>query len=319
MGDAYITRRNSAQEIEKIYADISPDGYICATPQSLCGKKIKELTLHIMSKSPEISAVAFHNRRLNHILSRQTIDVMYFILDTFSPIIISAVLAYILYTVQQTPTTIEISQTQPINNMTYKEILDTTVTSAGTFLGSIVWYTGLLTTTTIDTATGITATIDKTTKGVISLICGFISYIVLEQLTRVWKIKRQSAEKKDSLEIIQTEFIKEYERAIERAMITLVRPPVLKLLENNASNYHSALNRIDEYVRMMPIPNILHIGQASPYFHQLLFKMIRESGEDTAAHLEQFTKTLMDAPVNMRDAVIAPIQNTVDLTMSLTK
>lgn len=321
-GDIHIFHRIISEWIMEIHKDIRSDGYIIDTPSSLCGKKVRELRDHCMTKSAEISTIRIQTRRYRiqcgNILCRS----LYFIVENLLPFILSIGSFSAIYWFL---TKTEKTQYQ---DSTYLE-------QAGYSMGFILRSVVIFGSSVIDGTMGTDMFFTKINAFIIASAVAVLLYIGTVPCTAIIAHARTSSVKRKEMCILQEEFYLEYTRLIEQALYKHIIINLLDVFENilyitseSASEsakqsaiqiantyypnyelfYMYILNQLETHVREMDIIALIRSANVSSQFIHILFQLIRHSEDKYAHDLMIFNQALIDTPNNGKSAIIKRIR-----------
>lgn len=352
------------QWIYDLYHDTDTNGYLLKEPSSLCAKKTKQLVEYTLTKSSELSAIRL-NRRKTQITTQNVMKrSLYFFIETIFPVCISVLIAYIFFmssmVSSQTvpddtssssyvyPAEYEnlsfIDKSQHIMRASWHQVptLDETSNGIGSLLGYTLSSITNIFSVTLQKGIGISLpqTIFTLYYSVFTVIIGYIIYRITLPMAGICSNYRAADERRVNLQILEEEFIIEFERMVERAIYMLLQPSIMKAFQqllfmsaktasydskqqsmriiNTFSHdysvmYMALIQPLEQQIRKMEIVEILHMSQPSANFANTMFRLIREANEDLAIQLNLLNQSLIEIPHAVRDSLISPIQSTVDV------
>jgi hypothetical protein len=298
--------------IGEIHKDISPNGYIVENPKSIFGRKIKESTNYILSKSAELAIIrmkrASEKISWTHIIS----SLIFFILEHYAPLVLAIGLFVSIYWGEQKAYVIPSSK--PIS------------ASAGEYAGTAInWLFTIPTifiSSTLKTTVG--SDLEDLTNGGKRLIFAvaastFIYYFLLPFTYSISHLRAYLTRRRN-LHILQETFIIEFKEIMERQVLQLALPRFLKIMDRllistNSQQiaktlfqiygtdydilYYSLFTPIETEVRKMLPSEIVRSSQSSSQILRIIMDLIRTSDEDTAKKLIEFSESIMYAPTDM--------------------
>ena len=321
-GDIHIFHRIISEWIMEIHADIRSDGYIVDNPSSLCGKKVRELRDHCMTKSAEISTIRIQTRRYRIQCSNILCRSLYFLLENLLPFLLSIGSFTAIYWILTT------THGSHYENSTY---VDQAGYTMGFVLRSIISFGSRV----IDGTMGTDMFFTKLNACVIASAVAVLLYIGTVPCTAIITHARTSSAKHREMRILQEEFYIEYTRLIEQALYKHVIINLLEVFENmlyitsdSASEsakqsamqiantyypnyelfYMYILNQLETHIREMDIIDLIRSTNVSSQFIHMLFQLIRHSEDKYARDLMIFNQALIDTPRNGKGAIIKSIQ-----------
>jgi hypothetical protein len=358
--DISESQRNDFQKkimswIKELSSDISSTGYIGEEPKSLCAKKTKELTEFTMSKSAQISTIRMNNNlkktSLWHIVRR----VIFFFLESCFPLSISLLAIYLIYTRYSTNTYTEVEIPVYLPENYYKEPLYkqlylytyarisqiSTFQDVGTMIGSgfgsvINGVSGFILSTLNSTFNiSIQGVFIKLYYGILSITIGALLYLSTKPCTTIFSNSRQLIEKRETLGIIEDQFIQEMNKMIEQCIFTLLQTNISNTFEHfltlssktaNKENqsklshlvytyqhdydvlYILIVGHYEQHIRKMELNEILHLSKTNTHFTNLMYRLIREANDDVAEQIMILNRTLIEIPDSMRNACLKPFE-----------
>jgi hypothetical protein len=307
-----------SQWILDIHADIRSDGYIVDNPKSLCGKKVRELRNHCMTKSAEISAIRIQTRRTHtncmHMLRRS----IYFLLENLFPLFISTGSFGLLYWFW--------------TRRAHEETEKTYVQQGGEFFGFILHSFVSFGSSLIDSTTGTDMFFMKLQAFLIASAIAVMLYVGTAPFTSIIIYARMASTKQEEIRILQNEFRIEYMNLIEQALYKHVIANLLEVFEymlyitspsasedmtqramqivntyypNYDVFYMYIISQLENAVREMNIITLIRSVNVSPQFIHVLFQLIRHSEDIYARDLMAFNQALIDSPMKAKGAIIS--------------
>ena len=317
-----------ANWIAIIHRDVKQDGYISPTPASLCGKKLLELREHCMTRSTEMASIRMHARHTYttpwHILRR----FLYFLGEGFFPILLAISTGTYIYLSYQPSVQ---SQQQPANSSppwySPQQIAIISGELAGAILGTLKTFGS----TTLDTTTGIPNVLSKLQIWTFAICATWLVYVATLPCTGLLARARATSDKREKVQMLQSDFAHEYKNRVEQALYILLTRPILETMEHLLSSssqtapadahqtitrivgtystnyellYHSMLSQLEMRIRSMDMTTLLRSVPQNAQFMTLLYQLIRESEDEFARNLMVFHQGLTDVSGQMKTALL---------------
>jgi hypothetical protein len=341
--------------IKELSMDISSSGYIGQEPKSLCAKKTKELTEFTMSKSAQISTIRMNNNLKKTSFWHFVRRVIFFFLESCFPLSVSLLAIYLIYTryTTNTYTEVEIPVYLPenyIHEPLYKQLYlysyarmsqISTFQDLGTMIGSSIGsvingLSGFILSTLNSTfSISIQGVFIKIYYGILSISIGVLLYLSTKPCTSLFSNSRQLIEKRETLSIIEDQFIQEMNKMIEQCIFTLLQTNISNTFEHfltlssktaNKENqiklshliytyqhdyevlYILIMGHYEQHIRKMELNEILHLSKTNTHFTNLMYRLIREANDDVAEQIMILNRTLIEIPDSMRNACLKPFE-----------
>lgn len=326
-----------ANWIAEIHRDVKQDGYISDTPTSLCGKKLLELREHCMTRSTEMSSIRMHARHTRttpwHILRRT----LYFLGEGFLPVLLAITTGaciYLSYQPSAQPQQQPTNSPSPLSPPWYspQQIAIISGELAGAVLGTLKTFGS----TALDTTTGIPNVLSKVQLLVFTLCATWLVYVATLPCTGLLARARATSEKREKVQMLQSDFAHEYKNRVEQALYILLTRPILETMEHLLSSssqtapqnaqermmritgtystnyellYHSMLSQLEMRIRSMDMITLLRSVPQNAQFMTLLYQLIRESEDEFARNLMVFHQGLTDVSGQMKTALLDTLQD----------
>lgn len=325
--DIHIFHRIISEWIMNIHADIRSDGYIVDNPSSLCGKKVKELRDHCMTKSAEISTIRIQTRRSRTSCVYMLRRSLYFVLENLLPFIVSIGTFGIVYWLWTR------SGYTRQKNSSYAE-------HTGQIIGSILHSVMSFGSSLIDGTTGTDMFFTKLQALILSSAVAGVLYIGTIPFTSIITYARTTSAKQEELRMLQDEFRLEYTNLIEQALYKHVIANILEAFEHmlyitsdSASDsikqhaiqianmyypnydifYMYILSQLETSVREMDVVTLIRSVNMTSQFINVLFQLIRHSEDGYARDLMLFNQALVDSPIHSKGAILTSVSNTLKI------
>lgn len=329
--------------ITEIHNDFkNGNGYIKPNPQSICGEKFQELVEYMLTKSPELSNIRVQRRQAMTTVWQKLRRILYFILESFLPIFISACTMYMLYTTLTTytlspPSTPPPSHTEQQSTTQWFqatiETIETIPGYIGAFVGKLISVTGGIGSEVISSVTGVPHFINKFYATLLTSITGYIMYHLSYPITYIIQETRKATEKKENVFLLQDEFEAEYKTVLAQSLYILFVLPVMnafdqllymssksapshhhahitRILDTYSENvtilYHTFLTQHEKGIRLMDPMDILRVSQPSTQFITLMTRLIRESTDELAQQYMLLNQAMLEAPRQMGQVLTPP-------------
>jgi hypothetical protein len=322
-----------ANWIADIHRDVKQDGYISVTPASLCGKKLLELREHCMTRSTEMASIRMHARHTRttpwHILRR----FLYFLGEGFFPILLAVSTGtYIYLSYQPSPLQQPANSPSPPPWYSPQQIAIISGELAGAILGTLKTFGS----TALDTTTGIPNVLSKLQIWTFAICATWLVYVATLPCTGLLARARATSEKREKVQMLQSDFAHEYKNRVEQALYILLTRPILETMEHLLSSssqtapadanqsitrivgtystnyellYHSMLSQLEMRIRSMDMATLLRSVPQNAQFMTLLYQLIRESEDEFARNLMVFHQGLTDVSVQMKTALLDTLQD----------
>jgi hypothetical protein len=266
-----------------------------------------------------------------------TFTVMYMIYSTVSTISVeSDTVALPVYAYDINATFIE--RAKQYTYVTYASLptINSILNQGGAIMGNMLYATGQFGVTLVDNAAGTPHFIRKVYAALFSMLVGFFIYRIVQPFTSVIHRARVATTKYEQLLILQNEFVKEYENTINQSLYHLFSMNIMSVLEqllfasskgssqeakrhimciiniysaDYAILYHAIITPYEKQIRSMDTADILRVSQPTPLFINLMFRIIRESGDELAQQFMLLNQSMLEVPQGMRNAIITPVRN----------
>ena len=318
-----------ANWIAEIHRDVKQDGYISVTPASLCGKKLLELREHCMTRSTEMASIRMHARHTRttpwHILRR----FLYFLGEGFFPILLAVSTGTYIYLSYQP--SVQPQQKQPANSSPPWYSPQHIAIISGELTGAILGTLKTFGSTALDTTTGIPNVLSKLQIWTFAICATWLVYVATLPCTGLLARARATSEKREKVQMLQSDFAHEYKNRVEQALYILLTRPILETMEHLLSSssqtapadahqsitrivgtysmnyellYHSMLSQLEMRIRSMDMATLLRSVPQNAQFMTLLYQLIRESEDEFARNLMVFHQGLTDVSGQMKTALL---------------
>lgn len=292
----------------------------------------------MITKSPELSNIRVQRRQAMTTLWQKLRRTLYFILESFLPIIISVCTMYFLYTSLTTYTLSPLpSHTEQQSNshwfQTAIETIEIIPSYIGSFVGKIISMTGGIGSEVISSAIGVPHFFNKFYATILTSIAGYIMYRLSYPITHIIQETRKTTEKKEHVFLLQDEFEAEYKIVLAQSLYILFVIPVMnafdqllymssksapsphhahitRILDTYAENvtilYHTFITQHEKGIRLMDPMDVLRVSQPSTQFITLMTRLIRESTDELAQQYMLLNQSMLEAPRQMGQVLTPP-------------
>jgi hypothetical protein len=261
-------------------------------------------------------------------------------------ILFSAMTYYFQIRVYSADNNVSILSHPPKHNATmesYIPSLESIGHAFGKIAGKILHMPIVAIVRTLDESIGLPTALSNGRIYIASFFAGVITYILSTPFTKIIEYHRGVWQKREMLTIAQDTFLEEFEMAIERTTIALVKSQLLNVLEmllvmssrtssaedrvriahiiSTYSNnydilYLSILSKIECEIRDMSVAEIIKISHIEQSFLNRMFQLMRDGSEEVSQQMFQFNQSLLNAPIDSRDKIANSAQLLADLTIS---
>jgi len=320
--------------IAEIHRDVKQDGYISSTPVSLSGKKLIELRDHCMSRSTEMASIRMHTRQTRttawHILRR----FLYFLGEGFLPVLLAVTVGAYIYLLYQ-PSALQQQQQQSTAPVPWYSPQQFAIIS-GELVGAVLGTIKTFGSTALDTTTGIPNVLSKVQLWTFTLCATWLVYVATLPCTGLLVRARTASEKREKVQILQSDFAHEYKNRVEQALYITLTRPILETMEHLLASssqtasaddqqsimrvagtystnyellYYSMLSQLEMRIRSMDTASLLRAVPQNAQFMTLLYRLIRESEDEFARNLMVFHQGLTDVSGQMKTALMDTLCN----------
>lgn len=334
--------------ITEIHNDFkNGNGYIKNKPQSICGEKFLELVEYMLSKSPELANIRLQRRQSITTRWQKIRRFLYFILESFLPILISVTTMYFLYItmISQTPTSIIVNP--ELKSNTLLQTLDKIPHQLGGIIGKVLSVTGSFGSSIVSSATGVPNLPSKIYASFVTSLVGYLIYRLSQPVSTIVYESRRTVEKKEEVSILQDEFEAEYKAVLAQSLYVIFVNAVLnafdqllhmssrsaqpnnhahiiRVLDTYSENmnilYYTFITQHEKAIRLMDPMEILRVSQPSTQFITLMTRLIRESNDELAQQYMFLNQAMLEAPRKMGRVFTLPptfLQDTLTVVNSM--
>lgn len=339
--------------ITEIHNDFkNGNGYIKNTPQSICGEKFLELVEYMLTKSPELANIRLQRKQAITTVWQKARRLLYFILESFLPVLISATTMYMLYMYMTMP--IQSSNSFHIANpnqssqtAAWLQTLDKVPHQLGSIIGKVLSVTGTFGSSVVSSATGVPNLPSKIYASFVTSLVGYLIYRLSQPISTIVHESRKTVEKRENVSLLQEEFEKEYKAVLAQSLYVIFVHPVLnafdqllhmssrsasqshlthiiRVLDTYSENmnilYYTFITQHEKAIRLMDPMEILRVSQPSTQFITLMTRLIRESSDELAQQYMLLNQSMLETPHKMGQLFTLPptfIQDTLTVVNTM--
>jgi hypothetical protein len=207
---------------------------------------------------------------------------------------------------------------------------------SGELTGAILGTLKTFGSTALDTTTGISNVLSKLQMLVFAICATWLVYVATLPCTGLLARARTASEKREKVQMLQSDFAHEYKNRVEQALYILLTRPILETMEHLLSSssqtapadahhsitriigtystnyellYHSMLSQLEMRIRSMDMATLLRSVPQNAQFMTLLYQLIRESEDEFARNLMVFHQGLTDVSGQMKTALLDTLQD----------
>jgi hypothetical protein len=334
--------------ITEIHEDFkNGNGYIKRTPKSICGEKFLELVEYMLSKSPELANIRLQRRQAITSRWQKTRRFLYFILESFLPVLISVTTMYLLYMSMTSPTLTSVNSITEPQSPNWLRRLDKVPHQLGGIIGKVFSVTGSFGSSVVSSATGVPNLPSKIYASFVTLLVGYIIYRLSQPLSTIVQESRKTVEKKEHVLILEEEFEAEYKAVLSQSLHVLFvnamlntfdqllhmssrsapqsnHTHIIRVLDTYSENmnilYYTFVTHYEKGIRLMDPMDILRVSQPSTQFITLMTRLIRESNDKLAQQYMLLNQSMLEAPNKMGQFFTLPptfLQDTLTVVGSM--
>ena len=326
--------------IAEIHRDVKQDGYISPNPVSLSGKKLIELRDHCMSRSTEMASIRMHTRQTRttawHILRR----FLHFLGEGFLPVLLAVTVGAYIYLLYQ-PSALQQKQPQTPPTLIPWYSPQQLAIISGELVGAVLGTIKTFGSTALDTTTGIPNVLSKVQLWTFTLCATWLVYVATLPCTGLLVRARTTSEKREKVQMLQSDFAHEYKNRVEQALYITLTRPILETMEHLLASssqtasaddqqgimrvagtystnyellYYSMMSQLEMRIRSMDTASLLRAVPQNAQFMRLLYQLIRESEDEFARNLMVFHQGLTDVSGQMKTALMDTLYDAYSTT-----
>lgn len=334
--------------ITEIHEDFkNRNGYIKHKPQSICGEKFVELVEYMLTKSPELANIRLQRRQAITTKWQKLRRFLYFILESFLPILISVTTMYLLYRSMTSQPTATIIVNSDLKSSNWLQILDKVPHQLGSIIGKALSVTGSFGSSIVSSATGVPNLPSKVYASFVTSLVGYLIYRLSQPISTIVQESRKTVEKKEQVSILQDEFEAEYKAVLSQSLHVIFVHPVLNafdqllhmssrsasqshlahivcVLDTYSENmnilYYTFITQHEKAIRLMDPMEILRVSQPSTQFITLMTRLIRESSDELAQQYMLLNQSMLETPHKMGQLFTLPptfVQDTLTVVNTM--
>jgi hypothetical protein len=334
--------------ITEIHNDFkNGNGYIKNKPQSICGEKFLELVEYMLTKSPELANIRLQRRQAITTKWQKLRRFLYFILESFLPVLISVTTMYLLYMSMTSQTPASIIANPELKSPNWLQTLDKVPQQLGSIIGKVLSVTGSFSSSIVSSATGVPNLPSKVYASFVTSLVGYLIYRLSQPISIIVQESRKTVEKREQVSILQDEFEAEYKAVLSQSLNVIFVNAVLnafdqllhmssrsasqsqhthmiRVLNTYSQNmnilYYTFVTHYEKGIRLMDPMEILRVSQPSTQFITLMTRLIRESSDELAQQYMLLNQSMLETPHKMGQLFTLPpsfLQDTITVVNTM--